>query len=985
LSSIAALRARVERDAALRDALRHDEVLEARPAGWAEALPPGLETLKPVLERRGIERLYRHQARALELLARGENVVLATPTASGKTLVYNLPALRAATADPPGRALYLFPLKALARDQCARLEEDAAALGVDLQVAIYDGDTPQGRRKRIRERPPHVLITTPDMLHAGILPNHVGWEKFFRELRLVVVDELHAQRGVFGSHVAQVLRRLGRVAGFHGADPPSRLQWVAASATLANAGELATALTGRPFQVVTRDGAPRARRHLWVFNPDGSPYTTAARLFRTAVGQGLRTIAFTKARRITELMHAWVLESEPGLADRVSSYRAGFLPEERREIEGRLFSGELLGVISTSALEMGIDVGALDVCILVGYPGSQVALWQRAGRVGRARESAIALVAQPDALDQYLAAHPRLLVERAYEHAVVDPGNEELLAAHLPCAAAEAPLRAGEPWLEEAPVRAAVARLEEEGALLRSETGREWFAARRRPHREVSLRSVGSAFTISLPPQEGARPRAIGSVGSGHVWSECHEGAIYLHRGRQYRVTELDATQQAVTVRPVQVDYYTRALSEKETEILSRTRARPAGSFRLVEGRVKVTTRIRGYERRRVHGQDLLGTEPLELPPTAFETTGVWIEIPDEIPAAVKAAKRHVMGGIHAVEHAALGLFPLFALCDRLDVAGISYTQHPQLRCAAIFLYDGAPGGLGLVTSLFERFEALLEATLERIGDCACEEGCPACIHSPRCGSGNRPLDKAAALRTLRLLLGREPLPALEAEHAAVGATGVALGSEAAAPDGAGPEPPASHVVFLDLETQRAAADVGGWHNAHLMRVAVAVTCDARTGAFRTWSEAEVPALLEHLAAADLVVGFNVIRFDYKVLRGYTDADLAALPTFDMLDAVHARLGFRLPLSHLAEETLGAGKSADGLQSIAWWREGRHDLVADYCRRDVEILRDLFDHAAREGHLIFRTRAGERVRLPARWRVEDLIENAAAGGPARGA
>jgi len=971
-SSISALRELVARDGLLGDALCHEQILPERAPSWAEALPPGFELLKPVLEARGIERIYTHQARALEHVARGENVALATATASGKTLVYNLPALRAALGDPPGRALYLFPLKALARDQQQRLLADAAALGAPIDVAIYDGDTPQGQRRKIRERPPAILITTPDMLHAGILPSHASWERFFRGLSLVAIDELHSYRGVFGSHVAQVLRRLLRVARFHGREP----QVVAASATIGNAGELATGLTGRPFQVVVEDGAPRTRRHLWVFNPSGSPYTAAARLFRASIRSGLRTLAFTKARRITELMHAWVLEAEPGLRDRVSSYRAGFLPAERREIERRLFAGELLGVISTSALELGIDVGALDVCILVGYPGSQVALWQRGGRVGREREAAIALVAQPDALDQYLVHHPGLLMDHRFEHAVVDPGNDDLLAAHLPCAAAESPLRAGEPWLGEAPVATAVARLEAEGALLASETGHEWFAARRRPHRDVSLRNVGSAWTIEAPGSGEGRPRTIGSIGGGLVHAECHEGAIYLHRGRQFLVTRLDDAEQTVTVRPVKVPWYTRALSEKETEVLSRDRARPAGSFRLVEGRVRVTTTIGGYERRRVHGQDLLGSEPLDLPPRAFETRGVWLEIPDEVPAALAAGKHHPMGGLHGIEHAALALFPLFALCDRLDVAGITTTRHAQLGRAAIFLYDGQPGGLGLVASLFDRFETLLETTLERIAGCPCEEGCPACIHSPRCSNGNRPLDKAGSIRALRLLLGHEPLPEIvepwEPEAAATSPT------PAVAPAEASLDTPAPRVVFFDLETQRAAADVGGWHNAHLMRLALAVTWDSRSGAFRTFREAEVEALLAQLGEADLVVGFNIRRFDYRVLRGYTELDFDGLATFDMLDAIHARLGYRLPLAHLAEETLGAGKSADGLQSIAWWREGRLDLVEAYCRRDVEILRGLFEHATREGHLIFRTRSGERVKLPARWSLDELVETARA-------
>lgn len=967
---------------AFADALRHHEILEAQDPVPAP-LPDAYESLRPLLAARGIDALYSHQAHALGLLAGGSDVVLATPTASGKTLVYNLPVLQRAADDPAARALYLFPLKALSQDQRARLEEDAlhvAAPGHRATVAIYDGDTPPSRRKKIRDDPPNVLITTPDMLHAGILPTHAGWSAFFRGLRTVVIDELHAYRGVFGSHVAQVLRRLDRVAAFHGARP----QIVAASATIANPGELAGALTGRPFEVVRADGAPRTRRHVLLLQPDSSPYTTAARLFRLAVSQGLRTIAFTKARRITELLHTWVVEAEPRLASKVSSYRSGFLPEERREIERRLFSGELQGVISTSALEMGIDVGGLDVCILVGYPGSQIATWQRGGRVGRSREAAIALVAQADALDQYLVTHPRVFFARSFEHAVVDPHNRDVAAAHLPCAAAEVPLRAAEPWLAAPEVRANVAALEEEAALLRSEAGGEWFPARRFPHRDVDMRGVGVSYRIVAPGgREGDRAVVIGSIGAGRVFAECHEGAIYLHRGRSFLVTKLDADEHEVRVRAVDAPYYTQSLSEKETEILSRDRARPAGNLRLVQGRLKVTTRLTGFERRRVHGQELLGTEPLDLPPTSFETTGLWLEIPDEIPEAQKRAGRHPMGGLHATEHAALSLVPLFALCDRHDVGGISYVRHPQVGRAAIFLYDGHVGGVGLVASLWDRFEALLSATLELVQDCPCESGCPGCVQSPKCGSGNRPLDKASAIATMRMLLAHDPLPVFERSEAAP----VAAPETQAEAEPAAPPPP--RIVFFDLETQRSAAEVGGWHNAHLMRLALAVTYDLREDRFETFHERDVPALLARLREADLVVGFNVRRFDYAVLRGYTDEDLNVLPTFDLLEALHGRLGFRVSLGHLAIETLGSEKSADGLQSLVWWKEGRVQEIEDYCRKDVSLLRDLFSHALREGFVCMRTKSGERVRVPTRWSVPEILEQARAsrreapGRPAR--
>ncbi|MEN8160505.1 MAG: Zn-binding domain-containing protein, partial [Myxococcota bacterium] len=539
----------------------------------------------------------------------------------------------------------------------------------------------------------------------------------------------------------------------------------------------------------------------------------------------------------------------------------------------------------------------------------------------------------------------------------------------------------------------AVAAACAEADLLQSETGREWFAARRSPHRLVSLRSTGATFSIlglrsrtarcapgsaglaGEPTGQGEPSEAplIGTIGSGHVFTECHAGAIYLHHGRAWRVRELDLEERKVWVEPSDGTTYTRALTEKETSILSREKSRPAGNFRLCLGRVKVTTRVTGYERRRVRGQELLGTEPLDLPPTSFETRSLWLELPDEIPRALQEAGRHVMGGLHAVEHAALALFPLFALCDRFDVAGITYRHHPELGHAAIFLYDGQEGGVGLAAGLFDRIEALLEATRERLRDCECETGCPGCVHSPRCGNGNRPIDKAGALDALDLLLGDRALP-LPAEAPAARAVDVATPAT--------PKTPATlepRLVFFDCETQRSAQEVGGWHNAHLMRLALAVTWDHREGRFETFREASVHALIDRLASADLVVGFNVLGFDYKVLRGYTDRDLAALPTFDLLDAIHARLGFRLALGHLGEETLGVPKTADGLQSLRWWQEGRIDEIERYCRSDVALLRDLFEHTREHGHLLFRTKRGERVRLPLSLSLEELLERARNG------
>ncbi len=449
--------------------------------------------------------------------------------------------------------------------------------------------------------------------------------------------------------------------------------------------------------------------------------------------------------------------------------------------------------------------------------------------------------------------------------------------------------------------------------------------------------------------------------------SECHPGAIYLHRGRQYRVEALDLEQRRALVAPIDAAYFTKPLGERETEVLERTRERVAGAARLVEGRVRVTSRVVAYERRRVRGQDLLGVEPLDLPPTSYETTALWLELPDEIPRALAESGANPMGSLHAVEHAALALLPLFALCDRFDVAGITYKLHPQLGRAAIFLYDSHAGGIGLVHSVYERVEALLETTLARLVECECAAGCPGCVHSPRCSNGNRPIDKAGARRALALVLGRElaapepPAPRVEAAP------------EPCVARVAGPPP---RVALFDLETQRSAEEVGGWHNAHLMRLSCAVVWDSAEGAFFSYRESEIQALLARLEAADLVVGFNAHRFDFRVLRGYTGRDLSRLPTFDLLDAIHERLGFRLSLGHLGEETLGVAKGADGLQALAWWREGRLEEIERYCRQDVAILRDLFAHAQRHGHLLFRTNGGERVRLPLRLSLPELVERA---------
>jgi len=951
-------------DDALGGRVRATLELEPRVARAGEfELEPALGA---ILARRGITTLFSHQAEALAHLRAGRDVLISTATASGKSLIYDLAIAERALARRDARALLLFPLKALEQDQLQSLRADFEALPTlgGPKAEIYDGDTSPYQRKRIRESPPTALFTTPDMLHYGILPGHDGWKEFLRNLELIVVDEVHTYRGVLGAHFAQILRRLLRVAHHHGANP----RIVACSATIGNPASFAADLFGRELELVVEDGSPQPARWLVFVEPGASTYTTAARLFRHCVREGLRTIAFTQSRRVTELMHLWILEAEPRLANRISSYRSGFLPEERRTIEKRLFEGDLLGVVSTSALELGIDVGGLDACILVGYPGSILATRQRAGRVGRAREGVIFIVPQEDALDRFFLNHPEQVVTRPCEDAIVDPGNLEILAAHLPCAAAELPLAHAEPWLASPGPREALALAHQRGTLLESAGGAESFAARRRPAAEVQLRSAGESFAIKRAGDAGKR--IIGTIGGARVTGECHPGAVYLHRAESFLVRDLDFERREVTVDgPAQVDWYTRPVVEKETEILEVLRTRPSGNMLVKLGRLRVTSKVTAYEKRRVFGQDLLGRHPLELPPTRFETEGLWLELAPQIERVVKSEGGHFMGGIHGLEHAALALFPLFALCDRFDASGISIPRHAQVRGPAIFLYDSHPGGIGIARAIFPRLEELIALAGQITRECDCLDGCPSCIHSPRCGAGNRPLDKRAVIRTVDLALGRESLPVRAAELHEPEPDDPSLLEDAA--------PPRPAPLIFDVETQRSAAEVGGWGNTHLMRLALAVVYDAATGEFETYTEERAEALVERLFRAPAVVGFNSRRFDYGVLRAYTARDLAKLPTFDLLEEIHRKLGYRLSLDHLGTHTLGRGKTGDGLQSLVWWKEGKLDLIEAYCRKDVELVRDLLEFAAREGHVLFQRKTGELVKLPVEWDEATILASAA--------
>ncbi len=943
--------------AALKDSERfgpqvvHHEFLAGQEEVCGELVRPLPGELVDIMAQEGAARLYSHQARAMDLIRQGEDVLVATPTASGKSLIYNMPVLEGIMAAPQSRALYLFPLKALAQDQLRRLEIMAAQLPDDKRftAAVCDGDTSSYRRKKLREDPANIIISNPEMLHLSFLGYHEKWAEFFSNLTHVVIDEVHSYRGVFGSHMAWVLRRLLRICALYGSKP----QVLLFSATVGNPQGLGERLIGRRPQVITQSGAPQAPRHFVFFDPwDGAAWA-ASQMLEAALKRGLRTIVYTQSRKITELVALWTGDRLGDLKDKLTAYRAGFLAEERRDIEHKLASGELYGVVTTSALELGIDIGSLDICILVGYPGSIMSTWQRGGRVGRRQqESLIILVGQEDALDQYFIKNPQEFFRREVEAAVLNPDNGEISARHLICAAAESPLHGDEPLLAIPAVKRAVDRLCASGQLLQAKAGKRYFTARKYPHRQVELRGSGQPLVI----RNIADNERLGDIDSGRCCKECHPGALYLHHGQTWEVVELDLDGGQVLVRRKDANYFTRAMATKETEILETYAEVEVRNIKACFGRLRVTDQVTGFQRKLIKGQKTFSTEGLDLPPQVFETHGLWFEIPAGLETRMQQDRAHFMGGIHAVEHAAIGVFPLIVLCDRNDIGGIAYPFHPQLQCPAIFIYDGYPGGIGLCREAFSHIDELLLAAHTAIVSCACETGCPSCVHSPKCGSGNRPIDKEAA----RIVLGE--LLAGDGERREI-LKGEMEPAPADDQDPVVPVLPRKWAVF-DVETQRSAAEVGGWHRAERMGVSVAVVYDGELDDFLVFREGEMAELLDYLSERELVVGFNNKRFDNRVLSAYGHAKLHLLPTIDLLEEVKGRLGYRLSLDRLAEKTLGAKKSGDGLQALRWYQEGRIDKIITYCRHDVEITRDLFLFALENRYLLFQNKAGHTVRCP---------------------
>jgi DEAD/DEAH box helicase domain-containing protein len=939
-----------------------------------------------------IPRLYVHQSKAIDLIRSGRHTVIATPTASGKTMIYNLPVLETALTLRDAKALYLFPLKALAQDQLITFSILAGRLkAVTPKAAIYDGDTSDWHRKKIRENPPDVILTNPEMLHLSFLPHHEKWAAFFSGLKTVVVDEVHTYRGVMGSHMAQVFRRFLRICEHYGSTPT----FVFCSATISNPAELARQLTGIPVDQISVSGAPQGKRHIVFINPEMEGAAQAAiALLKAALHREMRTIVYTRSRKLTELIALWAQSRSGRFSGKISAYRAGFLAEERREIESGLARGDLLAVVSTSALELGIDIGDLDLCLLVGYPGTIISTLQRGGRVGRSgQDSALILVAGEDALDQYFMRHPEDLISRQPEAAVINPHNADIVSRHLICAAAEMPLHQDEAYIAEASVRRLISQLTEKGELLQSASGDRWFCRRKMPHREVDLRGSGESFSIV----ETRTGKNIGDIDLFRAFKETHPGAVYLHMGDTYVVDALDVSTRTVKASRADVNYYTRVLAHKDTEILEIYEEKTVGDTRVCTGRLKVTEQVRGYDKWAIYGKKRLNRIELDLPALVFETDGLWFCIPDSIRIKAEGKFLHFMGGIHAVEHAAIGIFPLLVLTDRNDLGGISTVCHPQVEGPAVFIYDGTSGGAGLTREAFKRADDLLRYTHRIILECPCENGCPSCVHSPKCGSGNRPIDKTAASFLLEQVLEAvgprvrtkvqyppEPLPgsSIETSEAEEGRLRMHRRSpkrirrirtqRAVGPDNL-PESIRNSLSgdryfgVLDIETQLSSEEVGGWHRADLMRMSCAVLYDSRQEAYLEFLEDRVDELLDHLKRFDVLIGFNIKRFDFRVLSGYTNFDFKTLSIIDILEDVHAHLGYRLSLDHLSRVTLGAEKTADGLAALRWWKQGKIRQILDYCRADVQITKNLFDYGRTHGYLLFTNKAGQTVRVPVKW------------------
>jgi len=739
----------------------HIEHITPQGAIFGDLDDPLCPDLQACLKSMGIQALYSHQAKALNAILAGKNVIIATPSASGKTLCYQLATLDALIHDKHSRALYIFPTKALAQDQLRSLKQvlsETKELTHVLSpgaVATFDGDTPQNERASIRRRA-NIVLTNPDMLHLGILPNHESWSRLLRNLKYIVIDETHIYRGVFGSHVANVIRRLRRLCSMYNSKP----QFICCSATIANPQEHAQNTVGLPFEPIVEDGSPHGQKYFVFWNPPviddaktsrRSSNSEAAFLLGELVQKEIRSLVFARTRKLTELIHIYTQEQlRASLRNKISPYRAGYLPEDRRRIERQFFDGQLLGLVATAALELGINIGDLDATVLTGYPGSISSAWQQAGRSGRSTHSSLSfLIALENPLDQYLMHNPGFFFGKDFDNAIINPDNPYILKPHLLCAAWEKPLEAKDSDFFGDTV-ALLAELEQERRLKKRREEYYLSPSIAYPAQDINIRATsGQAYAV-IDDREG---HLLETVEASVAFFQVHPGAIYLHQGESYLIRELDLARHIAWVEPKSVDYYTQTMEIDDIRITRMLDKKDCRTAQAYFGDVDVSNVVVGFKRKRQFTEEVISEEPLDLPPQNFPTKALWFDVPQKAIDRISAAGLDFHGGLHACEHTAIGILPLFALCDRNDIGGVSTSFHPDTAKAQIFIYDAHPGGIGIAEKGFELITQLWQATLKVVQECPCAEGCPSCVQSPKCGNSNQPLDKEAAIVLLEELV----------------------------------------------------------------------------------------------------------------------------------------------------------------------------------------------------------------------------------------
>ncbi|GIF65444.1 hypothetical protein Ais01nite_34790 [Asanoa ishikariensis] len=902
-----------------RPPVTHVEEVAARvgdPVPWPSWVPP---LVVSAYAARGVSAPWRHQAAAASLAFEGRHVVVATGTASGKSLAYQLPALSRLVLDPRATALYLAPTKALAADQL----RSVAALSVEgVRPASYDGDTPRAEREWIRQHSRFVL-TNPDMLHRSILPGHAAWGTFLRRLSFVVVDECHTYRGVFGSHVAHVLRRLRRAAARYGRTPV----FVLASATAGDPETAAARLTGLRIEAVTEDASPRGGVTFALWEPPletsassatpvrRSAVRETASLLTDAVTAGVRTVAFVRSRRgaetVATVARRSLEEVSPELAGRVAAYRAGYLREERRSLEEGLLSGSLLGLASTNALELGVDLVGLDAVLICGYPGTRASLWQQAGRAGRAGDDALAvLVARDDPLDTYLVHHPEALFGQAVEATVLDPSNPYVLGPQLCCAAAEGPLTQADLSLFGPAALPVLEELVAAGLLRRRPSGWYW-----RPYKrpDVDLRGSGGQPICIVESSTG---RLLGMTDASSSHFMLHEGAVYVHQGASYIVDSLDFEDGCALVHADEPDYSTHARDVTTLSVAGVGSSVTAGPVAMHLGEVDVTSQVVSYQRRRHGSGEVIDTRPLDLPPRELRTVAVWFTVSPDSLASHGVAEADIPGALHAAEHAAIGLLPLVATCDRWDIGGISTANHPDTGLPTVFVYDGHPGGAGFAERAFAAASSWLQATRDVIAECACEAGCPSCVQSPKCGNGNNPLAKPEAVKLLDVVLANLAT-ATTVTHGGAGPTDVAPPASVGVSVGAASEGSTSSVA-----DPAPAHDVAAETDASAVHVAGALADASQSDGVRPAADADGATDVAGAVVVPAVSRGRVAprrkRATAKAVGGTTDPVAGGEPAADSTaGAAIARVPRRRTKLAPTDATAGGQPQADVAAGVA--------------------------------------------------------------------